>query len=57
MSKKRFRTGILVASTNPLMSILSKRLVIQVKYESNYNIISDKVLGINNGVIPKFNLK
>jgi hypothetical protein len=55
--KKRFRTGILVASTNPLKAILCKRLVIQVRYGSNFKVISDKVLGINNGVIPKFNTK
>jgi hypothetical protein len=47
--RKRIKTGRLVASTNHLRSIQSKRLDILVKYVSNaFNntIISQEIIGI-----------
>lgn len=47
--RKRIKTGMLVASTNSLTHIKSKRLNILVKYVSNAfsnTIISKEVIGI-----------
>jgi hypothetical protein len=48
--RKRVRTATLVASTNPLMHILSKRLEILVRYVPGgitHEAVTYSVIGIN----------
>ena len=49
MARKHFKTGQLVASTNPLRKILSKRLIISVRIVDkglSKQVISEEVVGI-----------
>jgi hypothetical protein len=40
--RKRIKTGTLVGSTNTIMHILSKRLVVKVIYTNKLGVISKK---------------
>ena len=41
--RKRIKTGTLVGSTNTMMHILSKRLVVKVIYTNKLGVISRKL--------------
>jgi len=47
MARPRLFTGKLVASTNTLRSIMSRRLEVEVVFTKSYRVISERVLDIN----------
>ena len=46
MSKTRFLTGTLVASSNRLKQIASKRLIVEVRYTKFGNTLNQRIVGI-----------
>lgn len=44
--RPRITRGTLVASTNSIRHILSKRLIVEVVYNSRYRILKEKILEI-----------
>ena len=51
MSKTRFFTGTLVASTNSLKSIASKRLDIQVRYTLSGKVLNHNIIGFRKDLV------
>ena len=51
MSKTRFFTGTLVASSNSLKSIASKRLDIKVRYTLSRKVLSHNITGFREDLV------
>jgi len=44
--RRRILKGTLVGSTDKLTAIKSRRLIIEVVYTKNYNVISQKIIDV-----------
>lgn len=50
MMRRRIYKGTLVASTNPLRRILSKRLIVEVLYNFRHGIVIEKVIDVRTSI-------
>jgi len=48
--RRRILKGTLVGSTDKLTAIKSRRLIIEVVYTKNYNIISQKIIDVRTSI-------
>jgi hypothetical protein len=48
--RKRILKGTLVGSTDKLTAIKSRRLIIEVVYTKNYNVISQKIIDVRTSI-------
>ena len=48
--RKRILKGTLVGSTDKLTAIKSRRLIIEVVYTKNYNVISQKIKDVRTSI-------
>lgn len=47
--RPRTKKGLLVASSNPTIHMLSKKLTIEVIYTNTYNIVRRNIIGTSSG--------
>jgi hypothetical protein len=48
--RRRILKGTLVGSTDKLTAIKSRRLIIEVVYTKNYNVISQKIIDVRTSI-------
>lgn len=48
--RKRILKGTLVGSTDKLTAIKSRRLIIEVVYTKNYNMVSQKIIDVRTSI-------